>query len=94
MEKEEKQTSGKAIICFKVHLLCYFLFILIYCWINTHLLESYVYVMKIPFLSPGIFLNFHVTILFLGLCFANPLSIKYNYSLLASNTRDCIIFIN
>lgn len=32
MEEEEKETSGKVIICLKVHLLCYFLFILIYCW--------------------------------------------------------------
>ena len=32
MEEEEKETFGKAIICLKVHLLCYFLFILIYFW--------------------------------------------------------------
>ena len=96
MEEEEKETSGKAIICLKVHLLCYFFiyFDLLLEWKNTRLLESYVYVMKISFLSLGIFLNLHVTILFLDLCFANPLSIKYNYSLLASNTWDCIIFIN
>ena len=70
MEEEEKETSGKAILCLKVHLLCYFLLILIYCWSGRILvfwkvfsiIEQffcyYVYVMEIPFLSLGIFFNF------------------------------------
>lgn len=27
MEEEEKETSGKAILCLKVHLLCYFFYL-------------------------------------------------------------------
>ena len=42
MEEEEKETSGKAILCLKVHLLCYFFtyFDLLLEWKNTCLLES------------------------------------------------------
>lgn len=37
MEGEEKETSGKAILCLKVHLLCYFFtyFDLLLEWKNT-----------------------------------------------------------
>lgn len=95
MEEEEKETSGKAILCLKVHLLCYFFtyFDLLLEWKNTCLLESVFHHRTIFLLLCLCYGNtislswyfFLIFFLFLDLCFANSLSIKYNKSLLASN---------
>lgn len=64
MEGEEKETSGRAILCLKVHLLCYFFtyFDLLLEWKNTCLLESVFH---------------HRTIfLLLCLCYGNTISLS------------------